>query len=83
VHAFVVKESGPGFLNIETFGLNSSRPITLAMLRARAAEMGGKVIKDPRISQRLDGYVGQKVRTDDVPTLTDDHAPVDWLIHLW
>ena len=45
--------------------------------------MQGSVIKDTKLSERLEAYVTAPVRTDDVPTLSDDYAPVDALMHLW
>jgi hypothetical protein len=45
--------------------------------------MQGSVIKDPKLSERLSTYVTTRIRTDDVPTLSDDYAPVDALMHLW
>ena len=83
VYAFKVAESGTRFINIEVFAVNASEPTSLAELRRRAARMQGKVIKDDELLDRLDGYVGGSVSTEDVPTLTDDYAPVDALIHLW
>jgi len=41
------------------------------------------VIKDDHLSSRVGNYLPGPVRTDDVPPLTDDYAPVDALIHLW
>lgn len=83
VYAFKVTESGTRFMNIEVFGVNARERTSLKVLRARAARMQGKSIKDDRLMDRLSAYVGGPVRTDDVPTLTDDYAPVDALLHLW
>jgi spermidine synthase len=83
VHAFRVPESGTRSINIEVFGVNAKDAITLDTLRRRAAQMQGKVIKDDQLSSRVGNYLRGAVRTDDVPTLTDDYAPVDKLIHLW
>ena len=83
VYAFKVTESGTRFSNIEVFGVSARERTSLEVLRARAARMQGKSIKDDRLMDRLSAYVGGPVRTDDVPTLTDDYAPVDALLHLW
>jgi spermidine synthase len=83
VYAFKVTESGARFINIEVFGVNAGERTSLEVLRARAARMQGKSIKDDRLMDRLSAYVSGPVRTDDVPTLTDDYAPVDALLHLW
>jgi spermidine synthase len=83
--AFTVPESTgrSGVMNIELFGLNAKDPARLATLRKRAAEMQGKVIKDAKLTSRVEQHIGGAVKTNDVPTLTDDYAPVDALIHLW
>lgn len=81
VHAFQVPGGWSGLTNIEVIAVNSQNRITLETLRARAAQMQGNVIKDEELVARLRNYVGEPVRTDDVPTLTDDYAPVDGLIH--
>jgi spermidine synthase len=83
VHAFQVKGSGGAWVNIEVFAVHASRSFSLAELRQRALELQGKLVKDDRLSERLDGYVSQTVRTGDVLILTDDYAPVDKLLHLW
>jgi len=83
VHAFAVPESGARLINIEVFGVNASRQVTLDTLRKQATKMQGKVIKDDQLLQRVNNCVRGPVRTDDVPTLTDDYAPVDALLHLW
>ncbi len=81
--AFEVKDSGSVWLNIEVFGINASRSFSPAELRRRAAQLQGKLIKDDKLTERLDGYLPQPIVTRDVPVLTDDYAPVDKLIHLW
>ena len=45
--------------------------------------MAGTAIKDQYLTSRVTNYIGASLRTSDVPTLTDDYAPVDALIHLW
>jgi spermidine synthase len=83
VSAVVVPESGAEWKNIEIFGVNARGTVSLAELRKRAAQLKGKLIKDDKLLGRLDGYIAEPVRTQDVPELTDDYAPVDALIHLW
>ena len=83
VHVFKVPESGFEFVNLEVFAMNESQRISRATLAARAAQMQGNTIKDDKLRERLNDYVTTRVRTDDVPTLRDDYAPVDQLIHLW
>jgi spermidine synthase len=83
VYAFQVPESGTRIMNLEVFGVKSETRTSMDTLRQRAARMQGTTIKDDRLTQRLGNYVGRTVRTDDVPTLTDDYAPVDALLHLW
>ncbi|UCH34171.1 MAG: fused MFS/spermidine synthase, partial [Armatimonadota bacterium] len=81
VHAFQVPDTGFRSMNIEVFALNSKDPIGLETLRTRAAAMQGSAIKDDELTLRLKNYVGHVVPIGDVPTLTDDYAPVDGLIH--
>lgn len=83
IHAFEVRESDARLTNIMVFGMNSPRPVTHEELRQRAREAQGTRIKDPRLAWRVDNYVHTRVRTGDVPILTDDYAPVDALMHLW
>ena len=83
VHAFKVADSGTAWINIEVFGINGSARLTPAELRNRAQELEGKLIKDDKLLARLNGYIPGPISTKDVPTLTDDYAPVDKLIHLW
>jgi len=83
VHVFEVPERGYEFMNLEVFALKQERPISRETLAARAEEMQGTVIKDDKLRQRVKDYVTAPVRIDDVPTLTDDYAPVDGLMHLW
>ena len=83
VHAFRVADSGSSWINIEVFGINGSARLTPAELRNRAAELKGKLIKDDMLLARLTGYIPGPLPTQDVPTLTDDYAPVDSLMHLW
>lgn len=82
VHAFRVAESDVTLTNFEVFGINSAQRVPIEALRKRAAGPEGKRIKDPQLTQRLRNYVAS-VRTSDVPTLTDDYAPVDALIHIY
>lgn len=83
VYAFKVAESGAAWINIEVFGITGNARLTPAELRNRAVALKGKLIKDDDLLARLDGYIRGPVPTKDVPTLTDDYAPVDALIHLW
>jgi len=83
VYAFQVPESGTRVMNLEVFGVKSEPRTSMDTLRQRAVRMQGTTIKDDRLTQRLGNYVGRTVRTNDVPTLTDDYAPVDALLHLW
>jgi spermidine synthase len=83
VYGFKVAESDPSYYNFELFAVNSEKRVDLDTVRKRAAEMQGKAIKDTRLTWRVGNYIGASVRTNDVPTLTDDYAPVDALIHLW
>jgi len=83
IHVVRVPESGFELVNLEVFALKTKSQISRATLAARAKEMQGSVIKDARLSERLEAYVTARVRTDDVPTLSDDYAPVDALMHLW
>lgn len=80
-HAFRVIESGVDEQNIEIFAINSPEFIKIETIRQRAAQ--NKTIKDKDLAKRIANYVGQSVRTSDVPPLTDDYAPVDALLHLW
>jgi spermidine synthase len=77
IHAFQVPDGGQRWRNIEVFGMNSEDPVTMATLRMRAGS------KDAALARRLDTYLGPDIAVDDVPTLSDDYAPVDALIHLW
>jgi spermidine synthase len=81
--AVVVPESGAEWKNIEVFGVSARATLSLAELRKRAAQLKGKLIKDDALLGRLDGYLTEPVKTQDVPGLTDDYAPVDALTHLW
>jgi len=83
VHAFKVADSGTAWINIEVFGINGNARLTSAELRTRATDLKGKLIKDDKLLARLNGSIPGPVPTQDVPTLTDDYAPVDKLIHLW
>jgi len=83
VYGFKVAESDPSYYNFELFSVNSERPVSMGTVRKRAAQMQGKAIKDPQLVRRVGNYIGASVRTDDVPALTDDYAPVDALLHLW
>jgi len=78
-----VAHSGSEWVNIEVFGINARGTVSLTELRKRAAQLKGKLIKDELLLSRLDGYITEPVKTNDVPELTDDYAPVDALIHLW
>ena len=82
VYAFRVAESPATMYNFEIFGVNSRQTIGMETIVQRAVEMGGRQIKDGALVARVANYV-KSVRTNDVPTLTDDYAPVDALIHLW
>jgi spermidine synthase len=81
--AVVVPESGAEWKNIEVFGVSARATLSLAELRKRAAQLKGKLIKDDALLGRLDGYLTEPVKTQDVRGLTDDYAPVDALTHLW
>lgn len=81
-YPFTVPESGT-LMNIEIFALRSSKPVKIETLRARARRLQGKMIKDPDLMQRVGHYLSGPIQTNDVPTLTDDYAPVDALLHLW
>ncbi len=83
VSAVRVANSGSEWINIEVFGVNSGTRVSLADLRKRASQLKGRLIKDSALVSRLDGYIGEPMRTNDVTDLTDDFAPVDQLIHLW
>jgi len=82
VYAFQVPDGGR-WRNLEIFGVNSQDPVTMATLRARAGTTQGTAPKDAALTRRLDTYLGAGIAVDDVPTLSDDYAPVDALIHLW
>jgi len=82
VYAFTVPETEP-VMNIEIFAQNAKGQMSIETLRARAKQMQGKVIKDPELLKRVGNYLSTPVQTNDVPTLTDDYAPVDALLHLW
>ena len=79
-HTFKVVESGPLLFNLEIFGLNRSEYVPIETIRQRAAK--NTLIKDPYLRQRVQNYV-KTVDCHGVPTLTDDYAPVDALLHLW
>ncbi len=83
LYAFRVPSSGSAWVNIEIFGINGTAALSPGELRARARELQGKLIKDENLLQYLDDSISEPVRTQDVPTLTDDYAPVDALMHLW
>jgi len=83
IYAFQVRENGRPGSNIEIFAVNSEDPTTTATLRARAGKMQGTAIKDAALTRRVGDYLGSAIAVDDVPTLSDDYAPVDALIHLW
>jgi spermidine synthase len=80
-HAFRVLESGVDEQNLEIFSVNAPQFIKIETIRQRAADT--KLIKDPHLTKRVANYLGQDVKTKDVPPLTDDYAPVDALLHLW
>jgi len=81
-YAFTVPEAGP-IMNIEIFALKSGQQVSIETVRTRAEQMQGKVIKDPDLLKRVGNYLSAPVDTNGVPTLTDDYAPVDALLHLW
>ena len=83
VTAFRVPDSGPIIYNIEIFAVNAPKAVSLSTLRQRAKEMQNTVIKDRWLTRRVEDVLSKPPRTDDVPTLTDDYAPVDALLHLW
>ena len=83
VYPFKVAESDASFANFEIFAVNSDQVVGIATIRERAAEMQGAAIKDAQLTARVRNYVSGSIPTKDVPTLTDDYAPVDALIHLW
>jgi spermidine synthase len=82
-HAFQVMENGRRTSNIEILAVNAKVVVKYATVKERAEQMQGKAIRDTQLVRKLDGYLGSKIKIDDVPTLTDDYAPVDALIHLW
>jgi spermidine synthase len=82
-HAYRVVESPSSFYNIEIFAVNAPQLVSIETIRQRAAQAQGKTIKDDQLVKRVDNYVTQAVKTNDVPTLSDDYAPVDALMHLW
>ncbi len=81
-YAFTVPEAG-AVMNIEILALRSGEQVKIETLRARAKQMRGGVIKDPDLLKRVGNYLSAPVDTTGVPTLTDDYAPVDALLHLW
>ena len=83
LYGFKVVESDTSAFNFEVFAVNSDQRIGIEKIRSRTAQMQGKVIKDSLLASRVANYIGPSVQTKDVPTLTDDYAPVDALIHLW
>jgi spermidine synthase len=83
LHGFEVKYEDTTWVNIEVFALNSARTVPLSEIRARAKRVQGKLVKDAKLLNRVDDYVRGPIPTGDVPLLTDDHAPVDELLHLW
>lgn len=83
VYGFKVADSDPSAWNYEIFAVNSDQTIGIDAIRKRAALMAGTAIKDQYLMARVRNYIGSSLRTNDVPTLTDDYAPVDALIHLW
>lgn len=83
VYGFKVVESDASAWNYEIFAVNSDQTIGMDTVRKRAAQMAGTAIKDQYLTARVRSYIGSSLRTNDVPTLTDDYAPVDALIHLW
>lgn len=83
VYGFRVADSDPSAWNYEIFAVNSDQTIGFSAIRKRAAQMAGTAIKDQYLTSRVTNYIGASLRTSDVPTLTDDYAPVDALIHLW
>ena len=80
-HAFRVIESGAEDQNLEIFAPNTPQFVTIETIRQRAAQ--NRTIRDSRLAKRVANYLGQSVQTKDVPSLTDDYAPVDALLHLW
>jgi spermidine synthase len=83
VTAFKVADSGPITYNFEIFAVNAPQAVSMSTLRHRAKEMQGEIIRDRYLAERVEDVVSKPPRTDDVPTLTDDYAPVDALLHLW
>jgi len=83
VYGFKVAESEASAYNYEIFAVNTDDIIGIDAIRKRAAQMAGTRIKDQYLKARVRNYIGSSLRTNDVPTLTDDYAPVDALIHLW
>lgn len=83
LRAFQVIDKGQRTENIEIFAINARQTVSLATVRDRAKQMQSKTIKDARLTQRLQSYLGTSIKTSDVPTMTDDYAPTDALIHLW
>jgi spermidine synthase len=83
LYGFKVVESDASAFNFEVFAVTSDRSIGIGTIRSRAAQMQGRAIKDRLLLSRVANYIGPSVPAKDVPTLTDDYAPVDALIHLW
>jgi spermidine synthase len=88
VYPIAVPESGT-VMNIEIFAQEagpwgrSSTPALLEGLKARARQMQNKAIKDPDLVAKVNNLITTPIRTNDMPTLSDDYAPVDQLLHLW
>ncbi len=81
LHAFKVTEEAGASYNLEIFAPNTPQYLKIETIRQRAAQ--NKTIKDSRLTKRVANYIGPSVPTKDVPSLTDDYAPVDALLHLW
>jgi spermidine synthase len=82
IYAVKVPESG-AMMNIEIFAQDTRQRVSAGTLRARATQMRNAVIKDPDLLERVGNLITTPVRTSDLPTLSDDYAPVDQLLHLW
>jgi len=83
VHFFRVPETGAVYINLEVFALKTKERIGIESLRKRANAEGCVVKNKALVRNLLGNYISTRIQTDDVPTLTDDYAPVDALIHLW
>ncbi|MDQ7828942.1 MAG: fused MFS/spermidine synthase [Armatimonadota bacterium] len=75
-HAYGSAASVRNIIIVGTHGA----PLDAAALRARGAALAGTVVRVPGFPDVVASLYPHPVRTEDVPLLTDDHAPVDALI---